>query len=140
MVNRDEEGTTLVEVLVAMLVLMSGVMAAGQLLLVAATTTAASRATTMAATLAAQKMEELLSLDRTETVERVDHVDAWGRVSGTGEAAPTDAVYTRRWSIEARSPDTVSIRVAVGRSDRAGRSGVSAGEVRLATIARRRRS
>ncbi len=56
-------GTTFIEVLVATLVLVSGVLAIAQLFLIAAATNAAARDTTVAATLAAQKVEELLSTE-----------------------------------------------------------------------------
>lgn len=133
-------GSTLIEVLVATLVFVSGVLAIAQLFLTAAATTAAARDTTMAATLAAQKVEQLLSSDLSEVTEAVDHVDMWGRVLGTGESPPSDAVYTRRWSTEPLAADSVAIRVRVGRSDRSGRSGGMTGETRVLTIKPRRPS
>ena len=103
-------GTTLIEVLIAMLILVSGVLAMAQLFLMAAVTNTAARRTTAAAIVASQKMEELrartslepspgASLER-NTPGLVDHVDARGRVVGTGEFPPGDAVYTRRWAID----------------------------------------
>lgn len=133
-------GATLIEVLVATLVLVSGVLAAAQLFLVAAAANAASRDSTVAATLAAQKMEQLLSTDSADATGLVDHVDMWGRVVGTNESPPPDALYTRRWSAESLAPEIVAIRVRVGRSDRAGRPASMAGETRVLTVRRRPRS
>lgn len=133
-------GTTLIEVLVATLVLVSGVLAVAQLFLVAAATNATSRDTTVAATLAAQKMEQLLSTDLSDGSGLVDHVDLWGRVVGTDESPPPNALYTRRWSVEPLSPEIVAIRVRVGRSDRSGRSGSMPGETRVVAVRRRPRS
>jgi hypothetical protein len=140
MTIRANEGTTLIEVLVAMLVLVSGVMAMAQLFLIAAASNAAARVTTVATTLAAQKVEELLSSDLLETAERVEHIDAWGRVVSAGESPPRDAVYSRRWSIEALSADTVVIRVRVGLTDRSGGRTVMTGETRVLTLKSRNRS
>jgi len=138
MTNRLDEhaGSTLIEVLIAMLVLISGVLAMAQLFLIAAATNAEARRTTVAATLAAQKMEQLLSADTAVAPESVDHIDGAGRVLSTEEAPPSEALYTRRWSIEALTADSVLIRVSAGRSDRSGRRRMS-GETRMLTIKRR---
>jgi type IV pilus modification protein PilV len=130
-------GSTLIEVLVAMLVLVTGVLAMAQLFLIAAASNAASRDTTMTATLAAQKVEELLSSDVGDAAELVEHVDAWGRVVSTDDGPPPQAVYTRRWSVESVAAETVRIRVRVGRSDRSGSSTMPA-ETRVLTITRKR--
>jgi Tfp pilus assembly protein PilV len=136
---KDSRGTTLVEVLVATLVLVSGVLGIAQLFLIAAATNTASRDTTVAATLAAQKVEQLLATDVPAPTGLVDHVDQWGHVVGTSESPPANAIYTRRWSIEPLSAGSVAIRVRVGRSDRAGRSGPMVGETRVFTVKTRRR-
>lgn len=127
-------GTTLVEVLVAALVLVSGILGVAQLFLVAAAASNAARDSTVAATLAAQKIEQLLSTDLSGVAVLVDHVDTWGRVVGTGESPPSNAIYTRRWSIEPLSADTVAIRVRVGRSVRSGGSDIMAGETRVLAL------
>lgn len=133
--DHREEGTTLIEVLVAVLVLISGIMGVAQLLLVAAAVNVAARDTTIGATLAAQKVEQLLSSDElVDAGERIDHVDAWGRVAGSGESIPPGAVYTRRWSIDSLSEGVVTIRVHVRRSNRGGRQGSVAGETHVTTI------
>jgi type II secretory pathway component PulJ len=140
MTIRAHEGSTLIEVLVATLVLVSGVLGVAQLFLTAAATNAASRDATITANLAAQKMEQLLSSDLSDVTTLVDHIDGWGRVLGTGESAPSDAVFTRRWSIEPFSEDAVTILVRVGRTDRSGASGRMPAETRVLTITLRRSS
>src|SRR5262245_1339934 len=130
-------GTTLIEVLVATLVLVSGVLGMVQLFLTAAATNAVSRDITITATLAAQKVEQLLSSDLSDVSAFVDHIDRWGHVLGTGESPPRDAVFTRRWSIEPLSDDVVTIHVRVGRTDRSSASGTMPAETRLVTITRR---
>jgi len=140
MAMRANDGSSLVEVLVATLVLVTGVLGVAQLFLIAAVTNAAARDTTMATTLAAQKVEQLLSTDLVEESGRIDHVDRWGQVVGTAESPPANAVYTRRWAIEPLSAETVAIRVRVGRSDRVGGSGPMAGESRVVAVKPRPRS
>ena len=130
-------GSTLIEVLVATLVLVSGVLGMVQLFLTAAATNALSRDTTITATLAAQKVEQLLSSDLSDASTFVDHIDRWGHVLGTGESPPRDAVYTRRWSIEPLSGNAVTIQVRVGRADRSSASATMPAETRMATITRR---
>ena len=134
------DGSTLVEVLVATLVLITGVLGVAQLFLVAVATNAAARDTTIATTLAAQKVEQLLSTDLQEGGSLIDYVDMWGQVVGSAESPPANAVYTRQWSIEPLSADTVAIRVRVGRSDRTGGSGPRAGETRVLAVKPRPRS
>jgi Tfp pilus assembly protein PilV len=140
MANRADDGSTLVEVLVATLVLVTGVLGVAQLFLTAAATNAAARDTTIATTLAAQKVEQLLSTDLQEATGLIEHIDVWGQVVATAESPPANAVYTRRWSIEALSADTVAIRVRVGRSNRAGGSRPVAGETRVLAVKPRPRS
>ncbi len=138
--SHREEGTTLIEVLVAVLVLVSGVIGVAQLLLVAAAVNTVARDTTIAATLAAQKVEQLLSSDELlDAAERIEHVDAWGRVAGNADSIPPDAVYTRRWSVDSLSQGVVTIRVRVGRSNRAARQSHMAGETHVMTIRTRKR-
>jgi len=138
MAIRANDGSSLIEVLVATLVLVTGVLGIAQLFLMAAATNAAARDTTIIATLAAQKIEQLRSTDLAEATGLVDHVDMWGQVVSTAESPPANAIYTRRWSIEPLSADTFSIRVRVGRSDRRGGSGPMAGETRVLAVAHAR--
>jgi type II secretory pathway pseudopilin PulG len=135
----NSRGSTLIEVLVAMLVLTSGVLAMAQLFLVAAATNVSARHTTVVATLAAQKMEQLLSADVSERPETIDHVDGSGRLVGSDDVPPPDAVYTRRWTIEPLTEDSLVIRVRVGRTDRSGTLRRMSGETQVSTIRTRRR-
>jgi Tfp pilus assembly protein PilV len=130
----DDSGSTLVEVLIAMLVLTSGLFAMAQLFVLAGATNTAARHTTVAATLAAQKLEQIVSSDIAAAPEFVDHTDGAGRVVSSEERPPSDAVYTRRWSVEALTPDTFLIRVRAGRSDRSGRRRRMSDETRLVSI------
>jgi hypothetical protein len=140
MAIRANDGSSLIEVLVATVVLVTGVLGIAQLFLMAAATNAAAHDTTIVTTLAAQKIEQLLSTDVAAQTGLVDHVDMWGQVVSTAESPPVNAVYTRRWSIEPFSAGTVAIRVRVGRSDRTGGSGAMAGETRVLAIQRRPQS
>ena len=134
MVIRANDGSTLIEVLVATVVLVTGVLGVAQLFLIAAATNAAARDTTIASTLAAQKVEQLLSTELDAAIGLIDHVDRWGQVVGTAESPPANAVYTRRWLIEPLSVNSVAIRVRVGRSDRTGGSGPMAAETRVLAV------
>ena len=140
MAIRANDGSTLVEVLVATLVLVTGVLGVAPLFLIAGAASAGARDASVASTLAAQKVEQLLSTDLAGESGLIDHVDRWGQVVGTAESPPANAVYTRRWSIEPLSADTVAIRVRVGRSIRSGASGSMAGETRVLAVKPRPRS
>ena len=103
-----QKGFTLIEVLVAMCITISGVVAMAQLFRIAAIGTTSARDTTLATVYAIQKAEEIRSdpqVSAPGTLQRntrgyVDHLDASGNVVGEEEVAPPPAVYTRRWSIE----------------------------------------
>jgi type II secretory pathway pseudopilin PulG len=136
----EPAGTTLIEVLVATSVLATGLVAIAQLFLIAAASNRVARDTTVAATLAAQKVEQLLLTEPSQGTGDVDHVDEWGNVVGTSGSPPANAMYTRRWSFEPLSGDRVAIRVRVGRSVRSGQPGYLPGEVRLFAIKTRRHS
>jgi type II secretory pathway pseudopilin PulG len=156
-------GTTLIEVLVATVVLVSGLLGMAQLFLLAAATNSAARHTTVTAILAAQKVEQLRGLtwgfdtqglpisdgdlqpSPSDTLRRdvggyVDHVDLDGRTVGTSESPPSAAYYTRRWSIEPLSatPGTLIIRVVVGRTHHRRLLSPSAADAKLLTIRTRR--
>lgn len=134
---REQNGATLIEVLVAGLVLTSAVFAMADLFLAAAGATTAARQTTTAATLGAQKLEQVLSTSLAVTPESVDYTDASGRVVTGAAGQFPDAVYTRQWSIEALTADTFVVRVRVGLSERSGRSRRVPGDVHLLTIRQR---
>jgi hypothetical protein len=158
----------LVETLVAMLVLTTGLLAMAELVRLAVASNVRARRSSVAAILATQKIEELRSLawefdvsgvpvsDRglqaspwslqQNTPGFVDHVDRASAVVGEGVQAPASAVYTRRWSIEplpADSEHVVLLQVVVTGAQRgsgADRGSVSRlpGDARLATIKARK--
>jgi prepilin-type N-terminal cleavage/methylation domain-containing protein len=120
-------GFTLFEVMVALGLLTGAFLAVAQLLMVAARATESSRATTLAANLAAQKLEQLRSLawgydiagvpiDElgvsppgsliVNTTGFVDYLDDAGVWVGSGPSPPPQAMFIRRWSVEA-DVDTV---------------------------------
>ena len=157
-------GSTLVEALVAMLVLSTGLLAMAELVRLAAGSNVRSRRSSVASILATQKIEELRSLTWEFDVSGlpvsdgrlqaspwslqqnapgfVDHVDGGGAVVGEGVQAPQSAVYTRRWSIEplpAGSEHVMLLQVLVTRThgwSDSDRSSVPRlpGDARLATI------
>jgi hypothetical protein len=108
MMLREQAGSTLIEVLVAMCITITGVVTMAQLFRIAAVGTASARDTTLATIYAGQKAEEIRSEGQataSDTLQRnalgyVDHLDGFGSVVGEDETAPPLAVYTRRWSIE----------------------------------------
>jgi prepilin-type N-terminal cleavage/methylation domain-containing protein len=131
-------GFTLLEVMVALLLLTGAFLAVAQLLMVAARAADQSRTTAVAAMLAAQKLEQLRSLswaydidgtplDGLETSPSgslagdapgfVDYLDASGTLVGVGPPPPAQAMFARRWSVErdaGTAPASVlTLRVAV---------------------------
>ena len=109
-----DEGSTLVEALIATLVLTTGLLAMADLVRLATSTNVRARSGTIAGILAGQKLEQLLSLDvddtsgprespwslQRNTPDFVDHVDGGGAIVREDVQAPASAVYTRRWSVE----------------------------------------
>jgi hypothetical protein len=161
-------GSTLVEALVATLVLTTGLLAMAELVRLAVSSNVRARSGSLAAILASQKMEQLRSLAwefdvsgvavsdsdlqsspwslQRNTAGFVDHVDGGGVVVGRDVEVPVSAVYTRRWSIEplpASSEHVVLIQVLVTRTQSRGsadRDSVSRlpGDARLVTIKARK--
>jgi Tfp pilus assembly protein PilV len=138
-----EAGFSLIDALVAMAIVVTGVAAVAQLFVLAAHGMAGARAITVASVLAAQKLEELRSVAYTlapdgsavtdpalvpsppgslaeNTPGFVEHLDAAGRVVGADAAPPSQSVYVRRWSVEPlpASMDPLLIRVVVLRTGR----------------------
>ena len=121
-----EDGSILLETLVATLVLTTGLLAMAELVRIATSSNVRARSATVAGILAGQKLEQLLSLDvedalglaespwslQRNTPEFVDHVDGGGVIVGQDVEAPASAVYTRRWSIE-RLPASVEKAVLI---------------------------
>jgi prepilin-type N-terminal cleavage/methylation domain-containing protein len=146
-------GFTLLEVMVALLLFAGAFLAVAQLLAVAGRAADQSRATSVAATLAAQKIEELRALAWGYDVDGspldelglsppgsltadaagfVDYLDDSGASVGSGPPPPAQAAFARRWSVEADAavaPEAVlMLRVAVFRRrlSSAGPGGASA--------------
>ena len=110
-VRSNERGVSLIEVIIAALIMTTGVLAVVRLLSLVAATNLTARSTTVATILGVQKLEQLRASEWTvETVAGdplaqniagfVDHVDGSGAVVGQGVERPAAAVYTRRWSVE----------------------------------------
>ncbi|HKE88666.1 MAG TPA: prepilin-type N-terminal cleavage/methylation domain-containing protein [Vicinamibacterales bacterium] len=110
-VRSNERGVSLIEVMIAALIMTTGVLAVVRLLSLAAATNLTARSATEATILGVQKLEQLRASEwAVESVSGdplahniagfVDHVDARGVVVGQGVERPAAAVYTRRWSIE----------------------------------------
>jgi hypothetical protein len=142
-----ERGTTLIEVLVAMGVTVTGALAMAQLLTAAAATNAMARSITVTTVLAAQKLEELRAFPpppsigtlQRNTPGYVDYVDGFGRVvNGTRRGATT--VFTRRWQIELlpSDPDAAVVQVRVMRQGTPSSAEVDPGGAHLSTIVRGR--
>jgi prepilin-type N-terminal cleavage/methylation domain-containing protein len=131
-------GFTLLEVMIALLLLTGAVLAVAQLLAVAGQTADQSRATAIGAVLAAQKMEQLRGLAWAYDIDGtplaglslsppgaltadlagfVDYFDETGALVGGTPPPSAGTLFTRRWSIE-RDPgiaptDALVLRVSV---------------------------
>jgi general secretion pathway protein I len=123
-VMRRHAGFTLIEVLIAMALLGSALVAIAQLFADATRSGVSARRASYAIVLADAKVEELKlgsvvvgSTDalRTNTPGFVDHVDAQGQVVGRGATPPGSALYTRRWSVQPAlgAPEVFVIQVSV---------------------------
>jgi len=118
----DDSGSSLVEALIAVLVLTTGVLAMVRVCSMSIASNTEARRRTVATMLAQQKLEQLRTLDSLAAAATggslvqddpgfVDHIDASGAIVS---AAPS--VYTRRWSIEplsSGSPDSLVLQVRV---------------------------
>jgi len=151
-----DRGSTLVEALIATLILTTGLLTMAELVRVATATNLVARNGTLAGILAEQKIEQLLSESpsggtglqsspgslRQNTAGFVDHLDGGGRIVGRDVQPPPFAVYTRRWSIEPTPTTTgpaVLIQVLVTSIRNRGRADQGAvtrlpGEARLVTL------
>jgi type II secretory pathway pseudopilin PulG len=165
---KDARGSTLVEALVATLILTTGLLAMAELVRVATVTNTVARNNTLAGILAEQKIEQLRSLAwefdangiplsdaglqassaslQQNTPGFVDHLDGGGQIVGRVAQPPASAVYTRRWAIEpmpTSTGPTVLIQVlvtSVRNRGRADQGSVSRlpGEARLMTLKARK--
>jgi prepilin-type N-terminal cleavage/methylation domain-containing protein len=138
-------GFTLLEVMVALLLLTGAFLAVAQLLAVAGRTADQSRATALGTALAAQKMEQLRALSwaydidgtpldglslsppgalTTDAAGFVDYSDDAGGLVGGGPLPLARAVFTRRWSVEHAAgmapPAALVLRVVVLRREMPG--------------------
>src|SRR5688500_7470724 len=145
-----DQGFSLLDSLIACVLLAGAVMALSHLLALGAAQNLGSRHMTRSAILAAQKIEELhpqvLAPSPPSTLEEdttgyVDYLDSFGDVLDAGAGPPPATAYIRRWSIvplAAEPANTQVIQVLV-RPNVGMTSGAMAvrGEVRLVTARRR---
>lgn len=129
---KSEGGFSLIEVVIATGVLVTGVAAVLHLFIIATRATVDARDATYATVLALQKIEELRAAPFPEPGNATDYVSARGALLPDG---PRGALYERRWTVEplpAQPADTVIITVLVSRRGLAHRA------VRLTTVRTRR--
>lgn len=110
----DQQGFTLIEVLIALLVLMVGMAGILSLQLTSMKATGFSRHATEASSLAEDKVEDLrtVPLNSARFTSGSDQVDARG-------VASQDGLFTRTWTITPRT-DTTVVTVSVAWSERGG--------------------
>jgi prepilin-type N-terminal cleavage/methylation domain-containing protein len=106
--DTNDPGFSLVEVLVAVALLVTGAMALAQLFTVAAASNARAADMTYAAVLAAQKVEELRVATTLPAESGLDYVDRRGEAR-----RPEEAAYARRWSVEPLAADVTGTLVVV---------------------------
>jgi Tfp pilus assembly protein PilV len=129
--RRCEGGFSLVEVLVATGVLVSGIAAVLQLFFIATQATLEARDVTYAAVLAAQKIEELRAGALPEPGDAIEYLAA----NGVRLPDRAGGLYERRWRVTPlpmQPADTVVLTVRVWRDGLAHRA------VRLTTVRTRR--
>jgi prepilin-type N-terminal cleavage/methylation domain-containing protein len=103
-------GFTLVELMVAMVVLMLGVGGVLAMHITVMRAGAFSRSATEAAVLAEDKVEQLRTLDLTTLASGSETVDAQG--------VPADGPYTRAWTLATLASGVVTVTVRVSWLDR----------------------
>lgn len=131
MPHRGERGLSLVEVLVATGVLVTGITALLQLFVAAVRANVDARADTFATVLALQKIEALRAGPIPGPDEATEYLDPRGRPVG----GRPGALYERRWTVEPlplQPGDTVVMTVRVWRH------GLAARAVQLTTLRTRR--
>lgn len=97
-----EDGFSLIEVLIASMLVIVALASLAQLFLMAMSANRHSKSVTVATILAREKSEEINSIEGDEvhpSAGGVDFVDAHGRNLGTGALPPPGTVYIRRWSL-----------------------------------------
>ncbi len=123
----QERGSSLIESLVATLIVSTGVVTMAQLLSIAAVTNLAARRSTVAAIAAEQKLEEL----RTLPFDGLQTSPASALEQNTDGYVDYVGIYTRRWSIEpvSSAPGSLVIQVLVTTASGSGRT-QSTGRIR----------
>ena len=125
----QERGSSLVEALVATLIVSTGVVTMAQLLSIATATNLAARRSTVAAIVAEQKLEDL----RTLPFDYLQASPSSTLEQNTAGYVDYVGIYTRRWSIEPVSSipgGSLVIQVLVTTASEASRSTRSAGRIR----------
>ncbi len=125
----QERGSSLIEALVATLIVSTGVVTMAQLLSIATVTNLAARRSTVAAIAAEQKLEEL----RTLPFDELQTSPASTLEQNTDGYVDYVGIYTRRWSIEPVSSapgSSLVIQVLVTTANEASRGTRSAGRIR----------
>jgi len=125
----QERGSSLIEALVATLIVSTGVVTMAQLLSIAAVTNLAARRSTVASIAAEQKLEEL----RTLPFDELQISPAATLEQNTDGYVDYVGIYTRRWSIEpvsSASGSSLVIQVLVKTASGAGGRTQSAGRIR----------
>jgi len=124
-----ERGSSLVEALVAALIVSTGVVTMAQLLSIATVTNLAARRSTVAAIVAEQKLEEL----RTLPFEYLQTSPSSTLEQNTDGYVDYVGIYTRRWSIEPVSSipgSSLVIQVLVTTENEASRGTRTAARIR----------
>ena len=107
----NTRGFSLIEVLVACGVLVTGVLALAALLARSVPINIAAGHISRATVLAAQKVEELRVGAADPVADAVEYLDRRGAVVGAGGDAPRGAIYARRWTAVPLSGSTAGTYV-----------------------------
>ncbi len=148
----DERGFSLLEALIASVILVVALVSLAHLFGLAIRSNIAARSTTTATVLAQQKLEELRGLTWTGLRQSpanalqenapgfVDYVDQFGETREGGADPPAGAIYTRRWAIDPlpAGADTMVIQVRVMRTALRGAVDRLPEEARLITVRTRK--
>ena len=107
----NERGFTLIEALVATLVLTIGLVATAQLLAVSLRMHQIGRNSTAATRLAQDKFEELMKLQFSNPAIQVNATDTLASNVPNYNDTPANSGYTRRWRVEAGPGANPSLRI-----------------------------
>lgn len=103
--DRGQHGFTIVEVLIALVVLLIGMAGILMLQLTSSEASSFSRHATEASVLAEDKMEVLRTTPVFQLVDGDDRVDA------LGVPDPVDGFYARQWTVVPGDPTTIRVEV-----------------------------